>query len=750
MQQVDYDASAASNAGTPISFSVPTGIQAGNNYFFVLFAYEDARRKMLNNVSPAGTAAAETQTYVTGAFTVYDYAPTPAPTPRPSTAAPSNVGRGPTLNPTYEPTPKPVEADVPCTATVESGIPDDKIWEWGQDVELKIKMCHWYSYSYGVVDVLLYGDVAGADPVDSLAQYQSVHDNTLTVRYTVPQCSEPETADPTSNYYGRCKTTGLNFPDNTGAATCGTPPCYKLRIIEYGHGLDTGGWRPLPSGEYEWDRDDLVVDIRTKHLQAPSPEPTKAPSQDGTIDCFHTALFAGTGGANQVEMNKIRKFSNYGAGTDLATTPLAPGDSIFANVEYWPLDRYSSGRGTNRGGTFKKATAKEGQLRWSEDNDQGRFVYPFVDGPIATTDGALRGGGTPKGTGDPYAGECSTGGRLGAGSGSNCKNDADCSTAGETCVLVAYGAVCSDDMTTVCSEDNDCTASATCVLKPTDRQGYLTEPEPMHTYWPFGYNRTTHAWTYGYCPLPAGSTDQCCCETDAAGVAYFEDCTTLYPTSLTWMTATCGKDDMKVVPVTRQNVTVAAKATKVTLRLCRGECHNDKNLGHVDDAGDRKKGDKESADAHGFFGALKYDVQVDANGPLGYGTDGAALAAGENGPYESTTRDVWGSGGRATAQSYGVVGGKVPLKLPDDLETADDYRILVHEESTGLTCRSDYFTIANAGEVPTPSPVRKAPPTPRPTERATHAPTPAPTPSTITFVPEPQFWQKESTQTVET
>merc|ERR1712091_129245 len=105
MQQVDYDASAASNAGTPITFSVPTGIQAGNNYFFVLFAYEDARRKMLNNVSPAGTAAAETQTYVTGAFTVYDY----APTPRPSTAAPSNVKAGPTMNPTYEPTAKPVE-----------------------------------------------------------------------------------------------------------------------------------------------------------------------------------------------------------------------------------------------------------------------------------------------------------------------------------------------------------------------------------------------------------------------------------------------------------------------------------------------------------------------------------------------------------------------------------------------------------------------------------------------------------------
>ena len=69
-------------------------------------------------------------------------------------------------------------------------------------------------------------------------------------------------------------------------------------------------------------------------------------------------------------------------------------------------------------------------------------------------------------------------------------------------------------MTTACGFDSDCTAPATCVLKPTERQGYLTEPEPMHTYWPFGYNRTTHAWTYGYCSLPAGSTDQCCCETD--------------------------------------------------------------------------------------------------------------------------------------------------------------------------------------------------------------------------------------------
>ena len=398
MKQVDYDASAASNDGTPISFSVPTGIQAGNNYFFVLFAYADARRKMLNNVSPAGTAAAETQTYVTGAFTVYDYAPTPAPSPSPSTAAPSNVKAGPTMNPTYEPTAKPVE-EIPCTATVESGIPDDKVWEWGQDVELKIKMCHWYSYSYGVVDVLLYGDVAGADPVDSLAQYQSVHDNTLTVKYTVPQCTDQDLVT------GRCKTSGLNFPDTAGAATCGEPPCYKLRIIEYGHGLDTGGW----SSTGPWDSDDLVVDIRTKHLQAPTPEPTKAPSQDGTIDCFHTALFAGTGGANQVEMNKIRKFSSYGAGTALETTPLAPGDSIFANIEYWPLDRYSSGRGTARGdGTFQKGTAKEGALAWSKVDDQGRFVYPYVDGPIANTDGALRGGGVA----DPGAGDATAGRML--------------------------------------------------------------------------------------------------------------------------------------------------------------------------------------------------------------------------------------------------------------------------------------------------------------------------------------------------
>merc|ERR1719460_2570989 len=298
MKQVDYDASAASNDGTPIDFFVPTGIQAGNNYFFVLFAYADARRKMLDNVSPAGTDPTETQTYVTGAFTVYDYAPTPAPSPSPSTAAPSNVGRGPTLNPTYEP--KPVE-DIPCTATVESGIPDDKVWEWGQDVELKIKMCHWYSYSYGVVDVLLYGDEPNKDPVDSLAQYQSVHDNTLTVKYTVPQCTDQDLVT------GECTTDGLNFPDNEGVPTTGSSrDSFKLRIIEYGHGLDTGGW----SSAGTWDRQDLEFKIRTKHIQAPTPEPTKAPSQDGTIDCFHTALFAGTDmtgsgvnvAAGQVEM----------------------------------------------------------------------------------------------------------------------------------------------------------------------------------------------------------------------------------------------------------------------------------------------------------------------------------------------------------------------------------------------------------------------------------------------------------------
>merc|ERR1719482_2473837 len=195
---------------------------------------------MLDNVSPAGTAAAETQTYVTGAFTVYDYAPTP------------------------EPTPKPVE-DIPCTATVESGIPDDKVWEWGQDVELKIKMCHWYSYSYGVVDVLLYGDEPNADPVDSLAQYQSVHDNTLTVKYTVPQCTDQDLVT------GECNTAGLNFPDNDGVTgvvtSVGSKDSFKLRIIEYGHGLDTGGWRSTGSGDYSWDRKDLEFRIRTKHIQ---------------------------------------------------------------------------------------------------------------------------------------------------------------------------------------------------------------------------------------------------------------------------------------------------------------------------------------------------------------------------------------------------------------------------------------------------------------------------------------------------
>ena len=48
---------------------------------------------------------------------------------------------------------------------------------------------------------------------------------------------------------------------------------------------------------------------------------------------------------------------------------------------------------------------------------------------------ASGGGEADPGPGDAYAGECSTGGVLGAGSGNGCKTDTDCWTAGETCVL---------------------------------------------------------------------------------------------------------------------------------------------------------------------------------------------------------------------------------------------------------------------------------------------------------------------------
>jgi len=722
MQEVVYDASAATNDGTAVSWTMPAGVQAGNNYFFALFAYTDARRKALDSITDDNDLQ---EVFLTGAFAVTDYAPTPAPSPRPSTATPTNVQAGPTMNPTYEPTPKPAE-DIPCTATIEDGL-EDGIWQWGQDVTLKIKMCHWYSYSYGVVDVLLYGDVANADPVDSLAQYQSVHDNTLTVTYTVPKSAD-------------------DFPDKTGAATCGEPPCYKLRVIEYGHGLDTGGW----SSAGTWDRDDLVVDIRTKHLLAPSPEPTKSPSQDDTIDCFHTSLFHTSTTADQVEMNKIRKVvdgaNKYGNGL---STPLAPGASVFANVEYWPLDRYSSGRGTYRAadGTYHEATAKEGANKWNEDTHQGRFVYPYVDGPLFGTDGEVANGVAQTSTDDAKPGLCSEGGSLYSAGSLNtpCTNDADCTDPGDTCALKIWNAVCSDDMIKPCQVTEDCligaspsVAGTTCVLKSTNKQGSLTGPEPMHTYWPFGYNRTTYDWTYGYCP--GGDSTKCCCA-DVGDAAYFEGCTF----------GTCATNDYHALQITRQNVTVAAKPTKVTLRLCRGACNNDKNLAHLADADDRRKGDKKSSDAHGFFGALKYDLQVDANGPLGYGVDGSDLAAGENGPYESTDVEAWGAGqyGTRKVQAYGVVGGKVPLTLPADLETGDDYRILVHEESTGLTCRSDYFTIANADEVPTPAPHRADAPAPKPTPTPTHAPTSAPTPATITFAPEPKFWQSGSTQTVE-
>ena len=91
---------------------------------------------------------------------------------------------------------------------------------------------------------------------------------------------------------------------------------------------------------------------------------------------------------------------------DAPEAPLAPGDSIFANIEYWPLDRYSSGRGTARGdGTFRKATAKEGQLRWSVCSDDMTTTCGVDEDCPAT--GAtcvadpLGGRGRPAGTAGP-------------------------------------------------------------------------------------------------------------------------------------------------------------------------------------------------------------------------------------------------------------------------------------------------------------------------------------------------------------
>ena len=239
--------------------------------------------------------------------------------------------------------------------------------------------------------------------------------------------------------------------------------------------------------------------------------------------------FTGTNAANQVEMNMIRKYglapttrrscatrTTHGHGharpNGDGLTRRAPGASIFANIEYWPLLRLGSGRGTARGdGTFRKGRAKEGALRWSDDNDQGRFVYPYADG--RDHDGPCAAAADP-GAWRPTRENLSTGGILGAGS--TPRSTPTAWMAGTACVLVVYGAS-SDDMTTACAEDNDCTAPATCVLKPTGRDRAPHGARAMHTYWPFGYNRTTYDWTYGYCPLPAGSTDQCCCETDIDG-----------------------------------------------------------------------------------------------------------------------------------------------------------------------------------------------------------------------------------------
>ena len=230
------------NAGTSVSFTIGD-VDAGDDYFLAVFVYldSDASQRKLTATDDIDDDAM--QVYITGQFAIYDYAPTPAPSREPTTALPTKEGGRPSFHPTYVPSSRPTVAPTECGIVFQEGASAD--WMWNEEVSIKIKMCDQYlSYSYGVADVLLYAD---GSLVDDLAQYEQVHDATMTLTYTVPSSLDPE-AGP-----------------------------YQLRVIEYGHGYDS--YSP------EFD----VLGNTVKPTPRPSPTPTKGPSQDGTLDCFHVA-----------------------------------------------------------------------------------------------------------------------------------------------------------------------------------------------------------------------------------------------------------------------------------------------------------------------------------------------------------------------------------------------------------------------------------------------------------------------------
>jgi len=190
------------------------------------------------------------EVFYTEPFSVETYAPSPGPTKAPTTAP---VSAAPSAFPTtYAPTVAPLTPTATPTDCDAHFVDLDTTWSWTEEVKLELKMCEWYySYSYGVVDILLYDeDDKYMYPV---VQYEPLHDASFKTTYTVPKV-DSEGNEMIGNYY--------------------------LRVVEYGKGVDS-----------QTQTIEILGGNTMKPTPRPTPSPSKAPVADKTINCFHVDVF---------------------------------------------------------------------------------------------------------------------------------------------------------------------------------------------------------------------------------------------------------------------------------------------------------------------------------------------------------------------------------------------------------------------------------------------------------------------------
>ena len=415
-----------------------------------------------------------------------------APSPSPSTAAPT------TYAPTYEtwpPTPMRVMLAPTDWSSCGTSLPEDKIWEWGHErAPHQLRRCL-PAYSDTFVEVTA---LVGPMEVDNCSRSFDIYRKTMHHRHVCPlhRLDLRARADDDAMTDIESDAPSPASPRQPGQY----PAVAASRSIEYGHGLDGRLVRRLL-----WDAAMADADVtppgarqlfgvrrRTWIIAAAHPLVGAANTRSGGNEharrrrCALAVSFPWLGLGRRLRSQRGRRRVCDG---DPSPTAAGAGRQRSRRLMYWPLDRYDSlplGRGRRHG---SRPTVDVPCGRWRRR--QGRFVYPGsgTARSVETLKQEVwsRAASPTLGPGDARSRRTVYRWSPRRRVLHQCPNRIIFTAAftRDACVLVAYGAVCSDDMTTACALDTDCTAPATCV-HPTHRPGWARRSTDAYVFRPFG------------------------------------------------------------------------------------------------------------------------------------------------------------------------------------------------------------------------------------------------------------------------